>query len=126
MTTPVRQTGMYWWIDRWRKSSAYIDMDLEQQGAYRNLLDEAKLRGGAIPNNENVLAKACGDPRRWPKLREVLLERFHLTPEGWRNETLDSVIAETERRSTAQRNFRARSGPANGPATNDTSGITRR
>jgi uncharacterized protein YdaU (DUF1376 family) len=107
---PIRHTALYWWIDRWRKSTAFIDMTLEQQGAYRNLLDEASLRGGAIPDNDEVLAKACGDPRRWRALRKVVLERFTLTPDGWRNETLDGVLKETDRRALKQRNYRIRNG----------------
>jgi uncharacterized protein YdaU (DUF1376 family) len=111
-TSPaIRHTGLYWWIDRWRKSTAFIDMTLEQQGAYRNLLDEASLRGGAIPDNEDILAKACGDPRRWRALRDVILARFTLTTDGWRNDTLDNVLRETERRASKQRNYRHRNGP---------------
>jgi len=83
-----------------------MDMTLEEQGAYRNLLDEARLRGGAIPNNENLLAKACGDARRWAKLRDVLLARFVLGPDGWRNETLDAVIRESDLRAEKQRKYR--------------------
>jgi uncharacterized protein YdaU (DUF1376 family) len=90
-------------------------MTLEQQGAYRNLLDEASLRGGAIPDNEDILAKACGDPRRWRALRTVILARFTLTADGWRNDTLDGVLQETERRSTKQRNYRRRNGQAEEP-----------
>jgi uncharacterized protein YdaU (DUF1376 family) len=100
--------GLWWWIDRWRKSTAYTDFSLEEQGAYRNLIDEANLRGGAIPNDETTLAKACGDPRRWKKLRAKLLSRFNLTAEGWRHETLDQVLAKGQevqaRRADAGRN----------------------
>lgn len=88
--------ALWWWIDRWRKSTAYTDMTLEQQGAYRNLLDEATLRGGPLPNDERVLAKACGDAKAWKRLRPVLMPRFTLTPDGWRNETLDGVLARSE------------------------------
>jgi uncharacterized protein YdaU (DUF1376 family) len=110
----ARHTALYWWIDRWRRSSAYIDLTLEEQGAYRNLLDEATLRGGAIPDNPEVLAKACGDPRRWPKVRAVVLARFTLTPDGWRNETLDGVLQETDRRAEKQRTYRHGGGNAGG------------
>jgi len=92
----VRLTGLLWWIDRWRKSSAYAEMSLEEQGAYRNLLDAAALRGGPLPNNEEVLAKACGDPRRWTKVRPKVMKWFRLGSDGWRNETLDEVMAKTE------------------------------
>jgi uncharacterized protein YdaU (DUF1376 family) len=85
-----------------------MDLNLEEQGAYRNLLDEARLRGGFIPDNEDILAKACGDPRRWPKVRTAMLARFELTPSGWHNLTLDSVIRESERRALKQRAYRAR------------------
>ena len=39
----------WWWIDRWRKSTAYTDMTAEEQGVYRNLLDELWLRDGVLP-----------------------------------------------------------------------------
>ena len=94
----MKLNGLMWWIDRWRKSTAYTDMTLEQQGAYRNLLDECALRGGPIPDDDRILAKACGDPKRWPKLRDVLLKRFKLGPDGYRNETLDVVLGETAKR----------------------------
>lgn len=110
----MRLTGLWWWIDRWRKSTAYTDMTLEEQGAYRNLLDEASLRGGPLPNNERVLAKACGDATRWADIRRVVLSRFKLTPDGWRNETLDSVLHESERRAKKQRAYRASLGNGRG------------
>jgi uncharacterized protein YdaU (DUF1376 family) len=85
--------GLMWWIDRWRKSTAYTAMTVEQQGAYRNLLDEACLRGGALPNDQTLLAKACGDPRIWKRVGPVVMARFRLGPDGWRNDTLDQVLA---------------------------------
>lgn len=106
--------ALWWWIDRWRKSTAYTDMTLEQQGAYRNLLDEAALRGGPIPNDENVLAKACGDARRWKKLRPVVIQRFTLKADGWHNETMDGVLAESRRRADKQRDYRNRRGDGGG------------
>lgn len=102
----MRLTGLWWWIDRWRKSTAYTDMSLSEQGAYRNLLDEAALRGGAIPNDENTLARACGDPRQWRKVRPKVMPRFYLSELGWRNETLDAVLAESKRRAEKQRAWR--------------------
>ncbi len=91
----MKPTGLFWWIDRWRKSSAYMDMTLAEQGAYRNLLDEAHLRGGPLPNDERILAKACGDALAWPTVRDVVMARFTLSADGWRNETMDEVYART-------------------------------
>jgi uncharacterized protein YdaU (DUF1376 family) len=106
----MRSTALWWWIDRWRKSTAYTDMTLEEQAAYRNLLDEAALRGGPLPNDDRILARACGDVRRWPRVRAVVMARFHLERDGWRNETLDEVIAESQRRAEKQRRYRERIG----------------
>jgi len=72
-----------------------MDMTLEEQGAYRNLLDEAHLRGGPIPNDERILAKACGDALAWPRVRKTVLARFTIGDDGLRNETMDEVYART-------------------------------
>lgn len=101
-----RLTALWWWIDRWRKSTAFMDMTLEEQGAYRNLLDEATLRGGAIPNDERLLEKASGDAKRWRRLRPAVMARFTLKADGWRNDTLDEVLRESQRRAEKQRNYR--------------------
>lgn len=105
--------GLWWWIDRWRKSSAFMDMTLEQQGAYRNLLDEAALRGGPLPNDERVLAKACGDAKAWRRVRSVVMNRFELYEDGWRNPTLDELLA----RSAQLQQMRAEMGRRGGQAT---------
>lgn len=104
----MKMNALWWWIDRWRKSSAFMDMTLEQQGAYRNLLDEATLRGGPLPDDDRVLAKACGDAKAWRRLKSVVLARFVLTADGWRNETLDTVLHQSERRAANQAHYRAR------------------
>lgn len=104
----MRLTAMFWWIDRWRKSSAYMDMTLEEQGAYRNLLDEAHLRGGPLPNDERILAKACGDAIAWPRIQIAVMARFELRPDGWHNDTLDRILKESVRRAENQANYRNR------------------
>lgn len=100
--------GLYWWIDKWRTSSAYSDLNLECQGAYRNLLDEGCLRGGGIPDDPDVLARASGDARRWPAIEKTVMRRFHLVNNEWRNDTLDKVLAESQRRAMKQANYRKR------------------
>jgi hypothetical protein len=101
--------ALWWWIDRWRKSTAYTDMTLEEQGAYRNLLDEAALRGGLLPNDERVLAKACGDATRGRRVRTAVYPRIVVGVDGFlHHETLDVVLAESERRATKQARWRAR------------------
>jgi uncharacterized protein YdaU (DUF1376 family) len=100
--------ALWWWIDRWRKSSAYMDMTLEEQAAYRNLLDEATLRGGTLPYDERILAKACGDAFAWDRVRDHVMARFLKTPDGWRNETLDTVLHQAQRRITNQQRYRDR------------------
>jgi uncharacterized protein YdaU (DUF1376 family) len=102
----MRVRALYWWIDRWRRSTAYNDMTLEEQGAYRNLLDEAALRGGALPLDERAIAKASGDATRWKKVKKTVMKRFTKTRDGWHNETLDKVLQETNLRAERQRRWR--------------------
>jgi uncharacterized protein YdaU (DUF1376 family) len=99
--------GLLWWIDRWRTSTAYRVMTLEEQGAYRNLLDEAYLAGGVLPDDERILARACGDATRWPAVRDQVLAKFRRTPAGWRNETLDAVLHRSQARAGRVARFRA-------------------
>ena len=98
----ARRTGAWWWIDRWRKSTAYTDMTLAEQGAYRNLLDELWLRGGLLPLDERTLARACGDALEWAAVRDHVLAHFERTPDGYRNRTHDEVAEKSEVLSHAQ------------------------
>lgn len=100
--------GLVWWIDRWRQSTAYSDMTLEEQGAYRNLLDEAHLRGGYLPDDERILARACGDALAWSRVREKILDKFTKSELGYHNKTLGLVLKESERRADKQRRYRER------------------
>lgn len=112
-----RLHALWWWIDRWRKSTAYTDMTLEEQGAYRNLLDEAHLRGGPLPDDDRILAKASGDAIAWPRVRAAIMARFVKHADGWRNATLDDILRESQRRADKQRRWReSKAGNGNGNA----------
>jgi uncharacterized protein YdaU (DUF1376 family) len=108
----------WWWIDRWRKSTAYTDMTLAEQGAYRNLLDELWLRGGVLPADERILAKVSGDALEWPNVREKVISRFELKADGYHNQTHDEVMAkslefkERQRQKGLKRAEKAARGPA--------------
>jgi uncharacterized protein YdaU (DUF1376 family) len=94
----MRQVG--WWVDRWRKSTAFTDLSLEEQGAYRNLIDEVYLReDGVIP--EESLAKACGDPIAWPRVRAKVLTKMKKVPTGWTNETASDLKNQSKASSMA-------------------------
>jgi uncharacterized protein YdaU (DUF1376 family) len=105
--------ALFWWIDRWRKSTAYTDMTLEEQGAYRNLLDEQTLRGGFVPNDERIMAKACGDALAWPRVRDAVLARFDLSAAGWQNPTLEGVNKASTTRAERQKRYRDRNAARN-------------
>ena len=97
----------WWWIDRWRKSSAYKDFTPEQKGMYRDLLDEVWLRKGhVIPDDDRILGLIVGDPARWKDLRETILSRFEHVENGWTHETALEVIHQAERRARKQKNYR--------------------
>ena len=122
----------YWWIDRWRKSTAYNDMTLAEQGAYRNLLDELWLRDGLLPDNERVLAKIAGDALEWPTVRAAVMARFTRTPTGWRNLVHDEIAStsmrlhrsqsDKGRKGAAARWGPTRDGRGNGPANGQSDG----
>lgn len=90
-----------WWIDRWRKSTAYTDMTLAEQGAYRNLLDELWLREGPLPDDDRILGRISGDPVEWPRVREKVLSRFQKTPGGWVNDTQAEILMVAKARAEA-------------------------
>jgi uncharacterized protein YdaU (DUF1376 family) len=121
----MRMTGLWWWIDRWRTSAAFREMTLEEQGAYRNLLDEASLNGGVLSRDERVLAKACGDATRWPAVRATVLKKFYLSAEGWRNPALDGVLHESRRRAAKQAAYRQGAGNGAGNARGNAAGNKR-
>src|SRR4051812_49036345 len=99
-----RRHGLWWWADRFRKSSAFVEMTLAEQGAYRNLLDYQRLSGGRIPNDERTLAKACGDPLEWPNVRDKVLRWFEPTSDGkhLHNRTATEINAVTDGLSDAR------------------------
>jgi uncharacterized protein YdaU (DUF1376 family) len=106
-----REPGHYlmaWRIDRWRQSTAYTDLTLEEQGAYRNLLDEAWRRGGALPNDRAALARVCGKPERWAKVEVAVMKKFVLVEGVWRNRTIDKLWHQAHRKATKQRTYRER------------------
>jgi uncharacterized protein YdaU (DUF1376 family) len=98
----------WWWIDRWQKSTAFKEMTLEEQGAYRNLLDELWLRDGVLPNNERLLARLCGDASAWSRVRNAVMGHFTFVDGGWRHPTHDVVAGESQRRADKQAAYRAR------------------
>lgn len=119
--------GAWWWIDRWRRSTAYTDMTLAEQGAYRNLLDELWLRDGLLPDDDRILAKISGDALAWPEVRDRVMAHFTRVEGGLRNETHDEISAESHRRAKKQRAYRERSRGGNAPGNasgNDARNVT--
>jgi uncharacterized protein YdaU (DUF1376 family) len=98
----------WWWIDRWRKSTAYTDMSAEAQGIYRNLLDELWIRDGVIPPDERILRKIGGDYEAWDRVGPEVMSRFYLTDAGWRNETHDEVMERSRYQAEKQKRYRER------------------
>lgn len=91
--------GAWWWIDRWRKSSAFLCMTVEEQGLYRNLLDAVWLfDDGIIPDDKRSLIMASGgDAEAWEKSGPKVLKWMQRKRGGWTNETALEVKAKTTR-----------------------------
>lgn len=96
----------WWWIDRWRTSSAYATLSMAEQGAYRNLLDELWLRDGFLPDDDRTLERASGAGSEWPKLKERVLDHFACVPGGYRHTTHDEVQEESKKRAARQKRYR--------------------
>jgi hypothetical protein len=94
--------GLFWWIDRWRTSEAYMALNAAEQGMYRNLLDEAWLRKGLLPLDDAHLAAASGHPLEWPAGRAKILACFTRSESGYRHTTLDAVLHQSKRRKRNQ------------------------
>ena len=104
-----RLTGVLWWVDRWRKSSAFSDMTAEQQGLYRNLLDEVWLREDhIIPDVPRILAKISGDPEAWGRSGDIVLKWMKKVEGGWTHETALETIRSAELRAERQARYRNR------------------
>jgi uncharacterized protein YdaU (DUF1376 family) len=88
----------WWWIDRWRKSTAYIEMTLEEQGLYRNLLDAIWLfEDGIIPDTPKALVTASGgDPEAWARSGENVLRWMERKGRGWTNSTALEIKEKTQ------------------------------
>jgi len=88
--------GAFWWIDRWRTSDSYANMNAEQRGVYRELIDELWLRGGLITTDEERLSVLAGGEAVWKRVREVVLSKFEKTPLGYRHDVHDEVFGKAK------------------------------
>ena len=93
----MRRRTATWWIDRWRESTAYRDMTLAEQGAYRNLIDELWLGDGTLPADDRILARISGAALEWPRVRESVMSHFIRAAGGWRHQTHDQIVAASRR-----------------------------
>jgi len=86
--------GAMWWIDRWRKSTAFLSMTAEEQGIYRNLLDGIWLFEGAIPD-ASLFAIAGANATAWERSWPTVKKWFRLTEQGWVNDTALEMMQKT-------------------------------
>jgi hypothetical protein len=107
----------WWWIDAWRGSTAFTDMNAEEQGLFRNLCDELWIRPShVIPDDARTLSRASGDSEAWARSGERVLRHMRRVDGGWTNDKALEVITESKRRAEKQRGYRdrKRNGGGNG------------
>ena len=122
-TTSRAMRAAWWWIDRWRQSTAYTDMTAEEQGLYRNLLDEVWLREDCIiPDDERIISRVSGDPEAWKRCGAKVLRWMKKVPGGWTHATALEVIGQSLRRAEKQKRYRERIGNADGNGSDNKSG----
>ena len=84
-------------------------MTAEQQGLYRNLLDEIWLRpNNIIPDDPRILAKISGDGEAWARSGPTVLKWMVQVDGGWTNKTALGVIAMATHRAERQVRYRQR------------------
>jgi len=84
-------------------------MSAEEQGLYRNLIDEVWLREDhIIPDDPKILAKVSGDYEAWEKSGKKILKWMKRVEGGWTNDTALEVIRQSERRAENQKFYRER------------------
>jgi uncharacterized protein YdaU (DUF1376 family) len=67
-----------WYLDDWRGSEAVAQMNLEEKGMFRELLDRC-WELGSLPVDESLLRRFCGGSiwewkRSWPRVRQQFYE----------------------------------------------------
>jgi uncharacterized protein YdaU (DUF1376 family) len=87
----------WWWIDRWRKSTAYICMNAEEQGLYRNLLDAIWLFPDHIIPEDALMNAGGATPSEWERSGPKVLKWMQKVEGGWTNETALEVIQSGDR-----------------------------
>ena len=95
----------WFWVDRWTGSTAFL-LPMEARGLYREMLSQAWRRGGALPNNHEMICRAIGATpaewkRSWPIVERYWREDGDLLVNDTQLEVLGECIALKERRSAA-------------------------
>lgn len=95
-------------------------MTAEEQGLYRNLLDEVWLRDDhVIPDDRRILARVSGDPEAWARSGDKVLLWMKRVKGGWTHSTALEVIGQSVRRAENQRRYRLRRDNAAGNTTDN-------
>src|SRR4051812_34202 len=78
-----------------------VNLNRYQKECYRRLLEACFHAGGVLIDKDRVLARICDtEVRTWRKHRELLLEFFYRTDEGWRQVRIDEDIKRIEKAKT--------------------------
>ncbi len=103
---PADLAYLPWFPRDWFASEAFLSLDLEAQGAYRNLIDRCWCSSTcSIPGDDGSLARMSGaKPRQWMRVRAAVLANFAEQPDGTlRNDRIyREWLDATERRSAKQ------------------------
>jgi uncharacterized protein YdaU (DUF1376 family) len=93
---PDKLLAEWFWTDRWMGSRGFL-LPLEPRGLYREMLTQAWRREARLPNDHEVIRRACGITEKewrrcWP-----LIEPFWRVDGGWLvNDTQLEIYAEAK------------------------------
>jgi uncharacterized protein YdaU (DUF1376 family) len=114
-----RLLAEWFWTDRWMGSSGFL-LPMEPRGLYREMLTQAWLRGGFLPNDQEAIRRAVGATEKewsrcWPKVKRYWREDGDTLVNDTQVEVMTNARAASGRaREHAQKAARARHGKVPG------------
>lgn len=95
---------MPWYVGDWRRDTAHLSAT--ESGAYREIIDECWVRGGAVTDSDRELWRIARADSidHWRKdLRPVIAEFFSIEDGVWRHKRVDEELAKAAAQREAKR-----------------------
>src|SRR5689334_14273251 len=100
----------WFWVDRWTGSSAFL-LPISAKGLYREMLSQAWLRGGKLPNDPASIQRAVGcTPEEWAANWPLIARYFRAKNGQLFNQTQAKIYRQAVRLSSTRSDAGRRGG----------------